>query len=127
VPAVIPKEKHKQGQFKKFHAIDESGIARVGESLNNGDVFINKLVPSQMSDSGPVSSRQQAPPDVEYKARPEVYKGANPAYVDRVIMTSTSEDPYLIKVITRQTRVPEIGDKFSSRHGQKGVVGLIVP
>ena len=65
--------------------------------------------------------------NVEYKPRPESYKGANPSYVDRVILTSTQDDPFLIKVVTRQTRVPEIGDKFSSRHGQKGVVGLIVP
>jgi DNA-directed RNA polymerase III subunit RPC2 len=50
-----------------------------------------------------------------------------PAFVDRVIITSTPEEPYLIKMIQRQTRVPEVGDKFSSRHGQKGVVGLIVP
>ena len=50
-----------------------------------------------------------------------------PAFVDRMIMTSTPDEPFIIKCITRQTRIPEIGDKFSSRHGQKGVVGLIVP
>lgn len=65
--------------------------------------------------------------NIEYKSRAESYKGANPSYVDRVIITSTPDDPFLIKVVTRQTRIPEIGDKFSSRHGQKGVVGLIVP
>lgn len=48
------------------------------------------------------------------------------SYVDRVIMTSNFEEKCLIKVMTRQTRRPEIGDKFSSRHGQKGVCGLIV-
>jgi DNA-directed RNA polymerase III subunit RPC2 len=50
------------------------------------------------------------------------YKGPNPAFVDKVIIAE-NESTKIIKVKTRQTRRPEIGDKFSSRHGQKGVAG----
>uniref|UniRef100_A0A8C4ID02 DNA-directed RNA polymerase subunit beta n=1 Tax=Dicentrarchus labrax TaxID=13489 RepID=A0A8C4ID02_DICLA len=55
------------------------------------------------------------------------YKGSTDSYIEKVMISSNAEDAFLIKILLRQTRRPEIGDKFSSRHGQKGVCGLIVP
>lgn len=46
--------------------------------------------------------------------------------VDKVLLTSNDENNMVVKVLVRHTRRPELGDKFSSRHGQKGVVGCIV-
>ena len=54
---------------------------------------------------------------LSYKPEEQSFKGPNPVYVDRMILTSNNEEQCILKMITRQTRVPEIGDKFSSRHG----------
>lgn len=53
------------------------------------------------------------------------YKGQVESCVEKVMISSNNEEAFLIKILLRQTRRPEIGDKFSSRHGQKGVTGII--
>ncbi|MEK6857101.1 MAG: DNA-directed RNA polymerase subunit B, partial [Nanoarchaeota archaeon] len=47
--------------------------------------------------------------------------------VDFVLITENEEGNKLVQVRLRDTKSPEIGDKFTSRHAQKGIVGLIVP
>lgn len=59
----------------------------------------------------------------QYRDVPVCYKNTEPSYIEKVMVSTNEEDAGLIKILLRQTRRPEIGDKFSSRHGQKGVVG----
>ncbi|CAB9507491.1 polymerase II subunit RPB2 [Seminavis robusta] len=119
-------------RFLKYQAIDKDGICRVGEFMDSGSIMVNKESPLDTTNSnmggmefGAVSTG--APANMQYKYSGMGYRGACPTYVDKVLITSNEHEQFLIKVMLRQVRRPEVGDKFASRHGQKGVCGLIVP
>ena len=87
---------------------------------------LNPLESSGGTAGGAGSNANSNPRQQDYRETPTVYKGPIPSYVEKVMVSSNADEMYLIKMLLRQTRRPELGDKFSSRHGQKGVTGLIV-
>jgi DNA-directed RNA polymerase III subunit RPC2 len=98
-------------------------LASQGARLDPSWVYVNKQTPSNAAEN---ASGGEALLTREWKAAPMSYKAPEGGYVDKVMLTDTDNDQVLVKVLIRQTRRPELGDKFSSRHGQKGVCGLIV-
>ncbi|CAK7902646.1 DNA-directed RNA polymerase III subunit RPC2 [[Candida] anglica] len=105
-------------------SLGPDGLGEVGMRVENGQVYVNKCVPNNAGES--VLGDQQQQSAESHRETPSYYKGPEPAYVDQVMMSVSDNDQALIKVLLRQTRRPELGDKFSSRHGQKGVCGIIV-
>ncbi|KAF8918335.1 hypothetical protein CPB85DRAFT_1281548 [Mucidula mucida] len=107
---------------KKYDIIQPDGLAGVGERVDPGDVYINKQSPTNATDNSFTGNAASVP----YKNTPMTYKSPVAGNIDKVMISDTDNENTLIKVLIRQTRRPELGDKFSSRHGQKGVCGLIV-
>lgn len=110
-------------RLRGYDVLGPDGIAGVGERVDDGDVYVNKQTPTNALDN---SSTAQTHVSAGYKDCPSRYKLPVPSYVDQVMLADTDSDQTLVKTLLRQTRRPELGDKFSSRHGQKGVCGLIV-
>lgn len=122
----IKKEINAAGEtvpIRKHAALEADGLAAVGEKISEGEVFINMQSPINTADTPQLLSETR--PLEEYKDTPVKYKLSDPAYIDKIMISTAENEQTLIKVLTRQTRRPELGDKFSSRHGQKGVTGII--
>ncbi|XP_013621533.1 PREDICTED: DNA-directed RNA polymerase III subunit rpc2-like isoform X2 [Brassica oleracea var. oleracea] len=108
---------------EKMQILDDDGIAAPGEIIRPNDVYINKQIPVDTRDN--ITS---PPSDTQYRPAREYFKGpeGETQVVERVALCSHKNGNLCIKYNIRHTRRPELGDKFSSRHGQKGVCGTIV-
>ncbi|TKA65459.1 DNA-directed RNA polymerase III subunit RPC2 [Cryomyces minteri] len=111
----------RQDNNTRHRKLGRDGLVEVGVELEKDDIYMMKQSPANASASGIGS-------DVgtnEWTTQPLSYKLPDPSYVDKVMVSATEGDTTILKVQMRQTRRPELGDKFSSRHGQKGVTGII--
>jgi DNA-directed RNA polymerase III subunit RPC2 len=102
--------------------VDPDGLPVPGARLYPGDAYLVKSTAANLGDEMTGSSGGQA------RVSQSTYKGRNPVYIDKVLLAGGEDGDHhmIVKVLFRETRRPELGDKFSSRHGQKGVVGLVV-
>ncbi len=105
-----------------YKNLDEDGIIRLETEVKGNDVLIGRVSPLRfLGKPEKFFIELENLRDSSIQLRHE-----DQGIVDRVYITTNIEGNKHVKVIVRDLKVPEIGDKFATRHGQKGVIGLLV-
>ena len=107
---------------KAYRLLEEDGVIATEATVQGGDILIGKTSPPRFME-------EYREFEVKGPYRRDTSIGVRPSesgVVDTVVMTQSHDGGRMYKIRVRDLRIPEIGDKFASRHGQKGVVGLLV-
>ena len=94
-----------------YSKLDERGIIRVGEFVDESTVLVGRYLQSPGGDIRDASVTAQV---------------WTTGRVEKVAVMISNTGLALVKIRTVQYRVPELGDKFSNRHGQKGTIGMMI-
>jgi len=106
-----------------YRLLEEDGIISPESRVSEGDVIIGKTSPPRF-----LNAMDEYNLTTNYRRESSMsLKHGEEGVVDFVVITENKEGNKLVQVRLRDQRIPMIGDKFTSRHGQKGVISLIVP
>ncbi len=104
-----------------YELLEDDGIIYPEADINEGQVLIGKTSPPKfLSEAREISVRTKKESSVTLR---QEEKGI----VESVFITIDSEGNKIVQAKTRDQRIPELGDKYATSHGQKGVIGMIAP
>ncbi len=113
------RSKTKGVKFANYDKLNDKGVVPENTLLENRDIIIGKIVPIK-------ENRNDQTKVIKYTDHSKVFRVNEECYVDKNYIHRNGDGYNFAKIRTRTYRIPNIGDKVSSRHGQKGTVGLIL-
>jgi DNA-directed RNA polymerase II subunit RPB2 len=113
-------KKTKNLKFANYNKINKNGIIPENTLVEDKDIIISKVLPIK-------ENKNDFTKDIKYTDDSTIYRTNEETYIDKNIIDTNGDGYNFCKVRLRAMRKPNIGDKFSSRHGQKGTIGNIIP
>ena len=112
--------KTKGVKFGNYEKLNNQGFIPENTLVENRDVIIAKIVPIKENRNDPTKT-------IKYEDQSKTFRTTEETYIDKNYTGRNGDGYNFAKVRVRTLRKPVIGDKVSSRHGQKGTVGNIIP
>ena len=122
IPSWLIKKSHEEKNNRipyEYSSLDEDGIVGVGCSVEKNQIVIDKATVKSNNSMSLKTNR------VFCSSTPIKHISREKMYVEKVLLSNFAKSSLLYKVDLSQMRVPEIGDKVTSKHSQKGIIGMI--
>jgi len=107
-------------KFGNYDKINSRGFIPENSLVENRDVIIAKIVPIKENRNDPTKT-------IKYEDQSKIFRTTEETYIDKNFTGRNGDGYNFAKVRVRILRKPVLGDKCSSRHGQKGTMGNIIP
>ncbi|KAI9912016.1 hypothetical protein PsorP6_008976 [Peronosclerospora sorghi] len=104
-----------------YNKLDNDELVAPGTRVSGNDIIIGKTSPLRQSEDSSLEQRHQK------RYASTALRSHENGIIDSVMLTTNADGFKFTKLRFRNNCIPQIGDKFASRHGQKGMIGMTYP